>query len=311
MSAAALFDAAAHPGREEEIAALGLEVVARPGMAPPAEAMPGMFAVQRALGEERLATISAVERVSLSRALLEAEGIPCEGYEDGVFIEVEGGPAGRRGLRITGRDRMTARDVVLLRERPRMRTHGAASQARFLEDEAADTQPEGNEQEDGDAPLAALLAAIYALRARRQRTVREEYLRSLLELSSGPSPLDDEMRRGVADLQSRPADEVAARVLAAAERAFILDTQRSALELLEPAERDRYLGFAWHDDDFPGGPTGPNEARADQMFAALTRLRPERRANTGAAAAVRADEFDAAMQRRIEDALTPVPGERG
>ena len=84
--------------------------------------------------------------------------------------------------------------------------------------------------------------------------------------------------------------------LAADERLFILDEQRSALERLEPSERDRYLGFAWNAADFPGGPTGPNEDRAEQMFAALTRLRPERRANQGETAAVRASEFDTAMQ---------------
>ena len=86
---------------------------------------------------------------------------------------------------------------------------------------------------------------------------------------------------------------------------------RSALERLEPSERDRYLGFAWNAADFPGGPTGPNEARAEQMFAALTRLRPERRANQGETAAVRASEFDAAMQARMRRALIAVPGEQG
>jgi len=99
--------------------------------------------------------------------------------------------------------------------------------------------------------------------------------------------------------------------LAADERLFILDEQRSALERLEPSERDRYLGFAWNAADFPGGPTGPNEDRADRMFAALTRLRPERRANQGATAAVRASEFDTAMQSRLRRALIAVPGEQG
>src|SRR4029077_3754774 len=74
------------------------------------------------------------------------------------------------------------------------------------------------------------------------------------------------------------------------------------------ADRDRYLPFAWQAGDFPGGPSGPNEARADQMFSALTRLRPERRANSGDAAAVRADEFTAAMQRRIDGELVAVAG---
>jgi D-alanyl-D-alanine carboxypeptidase-like protein len=310
MTPAALFAAAVHPMREQEIADMGLEVVARPGNAPPERAVPGLFAISR--GEGRLAVVSAVERVA-DRATLEAEGIPCEGYGDGVFIEVDGA-RGRRGLKIAGPQRTMARHVVLLRERPA---------ARRMPRPAA--HPEL--AEDDPTALATLIAAAYALRRRRQRSVREEYLRSLLEPASGPSPIADELQRAAAELERRQsaipagqdrataiaaaADEIAGTLLAAAERAFILDTQRSSLELLEPAERDRYLGFAWHDGDFPGGPAGPNEARADQMFAALTRLRPERRANSGDAAAVRANEFDAAMQRRLEGALVAVPGERG
>ena len=95
-------------------------------------------------------------------------------------------------------------------------------------------------------------------------------------------------------------DEIAGTVLSATERQFMLDERRSTLELLDPAERDRYLGFAWNAADFPGGPVGPNEDRADRMFTALTRLRPERRVNQGDNAAVRADEFDAAMQARAQ-----------
>src|SRR5262249_39616911 len=153
---------------------------------------------------------------------------------------------------------------------------------------------------DTDATLiAALLAAVYALRRRRTRTVPEDYLRSQLEPPSGRAPLRDERDRGVAELRQRPGttDDVAGRLLLAAERASILDTDRSTLELLQPQERESYLTFAWHPDDFPGGPKGPNEPRADQMFAALTRLRPERRANLGDTAVVRREEFDADMRR--------------
>jgi hypothetical protein len=332
LSPAELFDAAVHPAREQELVEAGLEIVARPGTAAPMEVPPGCFAIHRGLGEGKLAVVSAVERVVPSRVLLEAEGIPCEGYRDGVFIEVDNGPTGRRGLRIAGPEGIMARDVVLLRERPAglrcASARLAEGSAKAAPRPARRPRPSRQPAEDVDpTPLAMLLAAVYALRRRRQRTVREEYLRSLLEPTSGSSPLRDELRRAAADLERRqaalptgqdraaalagPLDQLAAGLLTAAERAFILDTDRSTLELLEPAARDRYLGFAWEYGDFPGGPAGPNEARADQMFASLTRLRPERRANQGDAAAVRADEFDAAMQRRIEGALVAVPGERG
>ena len=313
-SAAALFAAAVHPAREHELAEMDLEVVARPGATPPVSG-DGLIAIHRARGEGNLAVISAVERVVPTRALLEAEGVPCEGYADGVFIEVDGGSGGRRGLRIAGPDGKLQSNVVLLAERPPQRPRRRSTSPRPFSEDADPT------------PIARLLAATYALRRRRARSVREEYLRSLLEPESGAPPLRAERQRAVDDLERRQAaipaagdraaalsaivDELASGLLAAAERAFILDPQRSALELLEPTDRDRFLGFAWQDGDFPGGPAGPNEARAEQMFTALTRLRPERRANSGDAAAVRSDEFDAAMQRRLEDALVSVPRERG
>ncbi|MEP6919204.1 MAG: hypothetical protein ABJC89_26415, partial [Acidobacteriota bacterium] len=285
-SPAALFAAAIHPGRMHELAEMGLEVVARPGMAPPAAAHPGLFAVCRARGEGRLAVVSLVERVAPSRAVLEAEGIPCEGSADGVFIEVHGGPGGRRGLRITGPDRNVAPHVVLL-------TEAASPRRRARPRRVVPAAPERLPSEDTPPmPLSILVAAVYALRFRRQRSVREEYLRSVLQPTSGTPALRDDLQRAVADLERRQAaipvgqdrsaalsaivDDLASGVLTAAERAFILDPQRSSLELLDPTERDRYLGFAWEDGDFPGGPPGRNEARADQMFSALTRLRPER-----------------------------------
>jgi len=309
----ALFDAALHPERADEIAEMGLEIIARPGTAAPASHVPGMFAISR--GERRLAVVKEVHRVAASRAVLEAEGIPCEGHSDGVFIEVDSELGGRRGLKITGhRPGMMARHVVLMREQPPPRRMPAPIRQRQF-------------AEDDPTSLAALLAAAYALRRRRQRTVGEDYLRSLLEPGSGTSPIAADLQNAVAELDRRlaavpagqdrsaamssAADAIAAGLLSAAERAFILDTQRSTLELLEPADRDRYLPFAWQAGDFPGGPSGPNEARADQMFNALTRLRPERRANSGDTAVVRADEFTAAMQRRIDGALVAVPGESG
>ena len=84
VAPAKLFDAAVRPGREHELHEVGLEIVARPGMLPPPQAPPGLFAVRRALGEGNLAVVVAVERIAPSRRLLEAHGIPCEGRLDGV-----------------------------------------------------------------------------------------------------------------------------------------------------------------------------------------------------------------------------------
>src|SRR5262245_12459842 len=135
-----LFTAAINPAREQEIAEMGLEVVARPGAAAPERHVPGLFAISR--GEGRLAVVAAVERVVPSRAVLEAEGIPCEGYADGVFIEVDGGPSGRRGLRISDPQRRMARHVVLLRERvaPEQQTAEPIRHRQFEE------QPEEEEE---------------------------------------------------------------------------------------------------------------------------------------------------------------------
>src|SRR5262245_4838841 len=174
LSSAELFDAAINPLREQEIAEMGLEVVARPGMAAPEQHVPGLFAISR--GEGRLAVISAVERVAPSRAVLEAEGIPCDGYADGVFVEVDSALGGRRGLLISNRQGAVKRHVVLLRERSAPRRAPAPIRSRQF-------------AEDDPTSLAALLTAAYALRRRRQRTVREEYLRSLLEPGSGTSPI--------------------------------------------------------------------------------------------------------------------------
>ncbi len=311
-----IFDAAVHSAREDELNAMGLEVVAGPGMATPTGVKPGVFAVRRALGDGRLAVLFPVQRMVEGRASLEAAGVVCEGHGDGVFVQVDDGPSGSRALRIAGPEGVMVRDTVLLRPRPIV-------PARPYHEPAREPEP----AEDEPSPLAMLLAAVYAMRRRRRPPLREEYVRSLLEPSAGTPPLRDELQRAAADLERRLAalpagptraaalqsllDELAGGLLVAAERLFILDPQRSTLELLDPTERDRYLGFAWHGDDFPRGPLGPNEDRADQMFTALTRLRPERRANRGAAAAVREEEFDDAMQTRVRAGLVSVPGERG
>ncbi len=113
-----LFDAAIHPEREDELEALGLEVVARPGEPAQVDSDAGLLAIRRGLGEHRLAVMSEVNRVVEGRGSLEAEGVTCEGYGDGVFAELGESRPRRRALRIASIDGLLLRDTVLLRPRP-------------------------------------------------------------------------------------------------------------------------------------------------------------------------------------------------
>jgi len=106
------------------------------------------------------------------------------------------------------------------------------------------------------------------------------------------------------------AMRVARALIPLLEREFIHDPQYSTLDLLPPGERARFKAFAWHDDDYPGGPEGPNEAVGLEMDAALSRVRPERRANSTAAAVVSQPEFDEAMWAHIQSRRRDVPGQQ-
>jgi hypothetical protein len=123
-SASELFDTAIHPEREPDVVALGLEVVARPGEPAPAHVEPdsGIMAIRRALGENRLATMSPVSRIAESRQQLEAEGVECEGRGDGLFAEVGEWRGRRKALRIAGANRLLVNDMLLVRPRPAVQT---------------------------------------------------------------------------------------------------------------------------------------------------------------------------------------------
>jgi hypothetical protein len=117
-----LFATARDPAREPELRAVGVLVLARGGDAVPPVA-PGDLLVRRALGEGRLAILSAVGGPVARRPALEVRGVWCEGREDGLFVEVFPAPRGARvGRRVAGLDGRVAADTVLLR------LHGAAGE---------------------------------------------------------------------------------------------------------------------------------------------------------------------------------------
>lgn len=152
------------------------------------------------------------------------------------------------------------------------------------------------------ADVAETRAAVLRLAALGETRLPPDVLESLMD-----SP------RGAATLREAGgaphAMAAARRALPALERRFILDAAWSSLDALPPEERAIYRAFSWHDADYPGGPEGPNEAAVLEMDAALSRVRPERRANSTPTAVVTQPEFDEAMWRHIQSRRRDVPGQ--
>jgi hypothetical protein len=84
-------------------------------------------------------------------------------------------------------------------------------------------------------------------------------------------------------------------LLRALELKFIHDPKTSGLDILGPELSKHFREFDWQENDFPGGPEGPNEQFADVLVDALDLVRAERRANsTRAAVVLRAEATDEA-----------------
>jgi D-alanyl-D-alanine dipeptidase len=84
-------------------------------------------------------------------------------------------------------------------------------------------------------------------------------------------------------------------LLRALELKFIHDPKISGLDVLGPELSKHFRAFDWQENDFPGGPEGPNEQFADVMVDTLDLVRPERRANsTRDAVVLRAEATEAA-----------------
>ncbi|MFN7141357.1 MAG: D-alanyl-D-alanine carboxypeptidase family protein, partial [Limisphaerales bacterium] len=90
---------------------------------------------------------------------------------------------------------------------------------------------------------------------------------------------------------------------------FIHDPNTSGLDILGPELSHHFRTFNWHQDDFPGGPKGPNEQFADVMVDALDLVLPERRANSTRNAVVLRSEVNDAVWGLITNKWTTVPGQ--
>ena len=98
-------------------------------------------------------------------------------------------------------------------------------------------------------------------------------------------------------------------LLRALELKFIHDPKVSGLDVLGPELSKHFREFAWHEDDFPGGPKGPNEQFADVMVDTLDLVRPERRANSTRDAVVLRAEATEPVWNYITNQWVTVPGQ--
>jgi hypothetical protein len=97
-------------------------------------------------------------------------------------------------------------------------------------------------------------------------------------------------------------------LLRATELKFIQDPKTSGLDILGPELSKHFRKFDWQEDDFPGGPEGPNEQFADVMVDTLDLVRPERRANSTRDAVVSRAEATEAVWNYITNQWASVPG---
>lgn len=107
----------------------------------------------------------------------------------------------------------------------------------------------------------------------------------------------------------RPTRAAQGALLRALEFKFIHDPESSGLDILGPELSDHFRNFNWQEDDFPGGPKGPNEQFADVMVDALDLVRPERRANRSRAAVVLRQEVNDGVWNYITNQWLAVPGQ--
>jgi hypothetical protein len=98
-------------------------------------------------------------------------------------------------------------------------------------------------------------------------------------------------------------------LLHALELKFIHDPKMSGLDILGPELSKHFREFDWQENDFPGGPEGPNEQFADVMVDTLDLVRPERRANSTRDAVVLKAEVNDAVWDLITNKWTVVPGQ--
>jgi hypothetical protein len=150
----------------------------------------------------------------------------------------------------------------------------------------------------------ALQAALSAAAAGGSR-LTPAYIQSSVADAAADPPVAAALEAATAS----PSPEATAALLRAIELRFIHDPATSTLDLIPEDGGRRFREFAWDPADYPGGPEGPNELLAREMSAALSSIRPERRANSGHDPVVVRAQASDEVWAFMEAEWTPIPGD--
>ena len=154
---------------------------------------------------------------------------------------------------------------------------------------------------DASSPLASLLA----MQAAGETRLTPEYIRQTIDARDAHPAIAAAHEAALVT----PSRETRAALMRAIELHFVHDPATSTLDLIPDGAGRQYRDFAWEFGDYPGGPEGPNEAYAREMVAALSEVRPERRANSGHDPVVVRAQATEEVWQYMENEWKPIPGE--
>ncbi|MBP9901588.1 MAG: D-alanyl-D-alanine carboxypeptidase family protein, partial [Verrucomicrobia bacterium] len=150
-----------------------------------------------------------------------------------------------------------------------------------------------------------LIEAVAKLAETGASRLPQHYILAALKDRDQASGINAAFERALADnnCESKRA------LLRGLELKFLHDPKTSGLDILGPELSHHFRDFDWQEDDFPGGPQGPNEQFADVMVDTLDLVRPERRANSTRDAVVLRAEATASVWNYITNQWVTVPGQ--
>jgi hypothetical protein len=154
------------------------------------------------------------------------------------------------------------------------------------------------------APIISIETAVEFAKAAGSR-LPANYIRATLQDRES----DAQIVAAFPAAQTQTSLETKQALLRALERKFIHDPKTSGLDVLGPELSQHFREFNWQENDFPGGPEGPNEQFADVMVDTLDLVRPERRANSTREAVVLRAEATEAAWNYITNQWAAVPGQ--
>jgi len=156
-----------------------------------------------------------------------------------------------------------------------------------------------------ETPISLIEATAQLTESHNATLLPANYIRAALK----DRAQDAEIKAAFEQALAQNTDESKLSLLRALELKFIHDPKMSGLDVLGPELSKHFREFDWQEDDFPGGPEGPNEQFADVMVDTLDLVRPERRANSTRDAIVLRAEATEPVWNYITNQWVSVPGQ--